>query len=69
MTVVQEDTLLREATRNILIRGLKYVAVVDENRRLIGLITRTNLVDIVYDSIWGEGEGQTLGQGVREVIK
>ena len=32
LTVVQEDTLLREATRNILIRGLKYVAVVDENR-------------------------------------
>jgi osmoprotectant transport system ATP-binding protein len=62
LTVVQEDTLLREATRNILIRGLKYVAVVDEDRRLVGLITRTNLVDIVYDSIWGESEEQTLGQ-------
>lgn len=61
LTVVQEDTLLREATRNILIRGLKYVAVVDEDRRLVGLITRTNLVDIVYDSIWGESEEQTLG--------
>ena len=62
LTVVHEDTLLREATRNILIRGLKYVAVVDEDRRLVGLITRTNLVDIVYDSIWGESEEQTLGQ-------
>lgn len=62
LTVVHEDTLLREATRNILIRGLKYVAVVDEDRHLVGLITRTNLVDIVYDSIWGEGEEQTLGQ-------
>ncbi|NYF23213.1 betaine/proline/choline family ABC transporter ATP-binding protein [Sporosarcina sp. JAI121] len=64
LTVVHEDTLLREATRNILIRGLKYVAVVDEERRLVGLITRTNLVDIVYDSIWGEGdiEEKTLGQ-------
>jgi osmoprotectant transport system ATP-binding protein len=66
LTVVQEDTLLREATRNILVRGLKYVAVVDESRHLVGLITRTNLVDIVYDSIWGDGEGeveeQTLGQ-------
>jgi len=66
LTVVQEDTLLREATRNILVRGLKYVAVVDENRHLVGLITRTNLVDIVYDSIWGDGDGeaeeQTLGQ-------
>ncbi len=64
LTVVQEDTLLREATRNILVRGLKYVAVVDESRHLVGLITRTNLVDIVYDSIWGDGEveEQTLGQ-------
>jgi len=61
LTVVHEDTLLREAMRNILIRGLKYVAVVDEERRLVGLITRTNLVDIVYDSIWGESEEQTLG--------
>ena len=61
LTVVKEDTLLREATRNILIRGLKYVAVVNEDRHLIGLITRTNLVDIVYDSIWGEEENQLLG--------
>ena len=62
LKVVQADTLLREATRNILIRGLKYVAVVDEERRLIGLITRTNLVDIVYDSIWGDAESQLLGK-------
>ena len=61
LKVVHADTLLREATRNILIGGLKYVAVVDEDRRLIGLITRTNLVDIVYDSIWGDTESQLLG--------
>ena len=61
LKVVHADTLLREATRNILIGGLKYVAVVDEERRLIGLITRTNLVDIVYDSIWGDAESQLLG--------
>ena len=26
----------------------------DDHHTLIGLITRANLVDIVYDSIWGE---------------
>ena len=27
---------------------------IDDADTLIGLITRANLVDIVYDSIWGE---------------
>ncbi|WP_052455668.1 betaine/proline/choline family ABC transporter ATP-binding protein [Bhargavaea cecembensis] len=55
---VRADTLLRDATRNILIRGSKYVPVVDERKRLIGIITRTNLVDVLYDSIWGEEEDE-----------
>ncbi|MET3576840.1 betaine/proline/choline family ABC transporter ATP-binding protein [Bhargavaea ullalensis] len=55
---VRADTLLRDATRNILIRGSKYVPVVDQRKRLIGIITRTNLVDVLYDSIWGEEEDE-----------
>ncbi|MCB7154961.1 choline ABC transporter ATP-binding protein OpuBA [Bacillus stercoris] len=47
-------TLLRDTVRKILKRGVKYVPVVDENRRLIGIVTRASLVDIVYDSLWGE---------------
>ncbi|MCY7901097.1 choline ABC transporter ATP-binding protein OpuBA [Bacillus inaquosorum] len=47
-------TLLRDTVRKILKRGVKYVPVVDENRRLIGIVTRSSLVDIVYDSLWGE---------------
>lgn len=44
------------ATRSakFLKRGVKYVPVVDEDRRLIGIVTRASLVDIVYDSLWGE---------------
>ncbi|NTU26260.1 betaine/proline/choline family ABC transporter ATP-binding protein [Bacillus tequilensis] len=49
-------TLLRDTVRKILKRGVKYVPVVDENRRLIGIVTRASLVDIVYDSLWGEEE-------------
>ncbi|MCO4853072.1 choline ABC transporter ATP-binding protein OpuBA [Bacillus vallismortis] len=47
-------TLLRDTVRKILKRGVKHVPVVDENRRLIGIVTRASLVDIVYDSLWGE---------------
>lgn len=33
--------------------------VVDEGHHIVGLITRANLVDIVYDSIWGESDDET----------
>ncbi|GIN37307.1 betaine/proline/choline family ABC transporter ATP-binding protein [Heyndrickxia oleronia] len=51
---VQKDTLVRDTVRKILKRGMKYVPVVDERKRLVGIVTRASLVDIVYDSIWGE---------------
>lgn len=56
MFTVQEGTLIRDAIRKILKRGVKYVPVVDAQHRLVGIITRANLVDIVYDSIWDEDE-------------
>jgi len=51
---VQKGTLIRDTVRKILKRGFKYVPVLDEEGRLVGIVTRANLVDIVYDSIWGE---------------
>ncbi|MBS4179583.1 betaine/proline/choline family ABC transporter ATP-binding protein [Lederbergia citrea] len=56
MFTVTEGTLIRDAIRRILKRGMKYIPVVDQDRRLIGIITRASLVDIVYDSIWSEDE-------------
>lgn len=56
MFMVTEGTLIRDAIRRILKKGMKHVPVVDQNRRLIGIITRASLVDIVYDSIWSENE-------------
>ncbi|WP_191562369.1 betaine/proline/choline family ABC transporter ATP-binding protein [Metabacillus idriensis] len=53
---VLKNTLLRDTVRKILKRGMKYVPVVDENGCLVGIVTRASLVDIVYDSIWGEDE-------------
>ena len=53
---VHIDTKLQDSVRTILKRNVRNVPVVDDSDRLIGLITRANLVDIVYDSIWGEEE-------------
>lgn len=48
------DTKLQDSIRTILKRNVRHIPVVDENNILKGLITRSNLVDIVYESIWGE---------------
>ena len=50
------DTKLQDSIRTILKRNVRHIPVVDENNILKGLITRSNLVDIVYESIWGEDE-------------
>lgn len=51
---VKESALLRDTLQRILKRGLKYVPVVDEQQRVVGILTRASLVDIVYDVLWGE---------------
>lgn len=51
---VKQSALLRDSLRRILTRGIKYVPVVDDQKRLTGILTRASLVDIVYDVIWGE---------------
>ncbi|EFR43571.1 betaine/proline/choline family ABC transporter ATP-binding protein [Streptococcus pseudoporcinus] len=50
---VQEDALLRDTAQRIFKRGLKYAPVVDKNNKLKGVITRSSLVDILYNFIWG----------------
>lgn len=51
---VKDTAFLRDTLQRILKRGLKYVPVVDKNNRIMGILTRASLVDIVYDVIWGE---------------
>ncbi|WP_071394733.1 betaine/proline/choline family ABC transporter ATP-binding protein [Bacillus tuaregi] len=53
---VETGTLVRDTVRKILKKGIKNVPVVDQDHHLVGIVTRTSLVDIVYDSIWGEVE-------------
>lgn len=53
---VTSDTLLRDTVDRILKRGLKYVPVVDKAGKLVGIVTRAALVDMVYDTIWGDSK-------------
>jgi len=54
---VRIDSKLQDSVRTILKRNVRNVPVVDsDNKTLLGLVTRANLVDIVYDSTWGELE-------------
>lgn len=54
---VRIDSKLQDSVRTILKHNVRNVPVVDsDNKTLLGLVTRANLVDIVYDSIWGELE-------------
>ncbi|WP_054948919.1 betaine/proline/choline family ABC transporter ATP-binding protein [Numidum massiliense] len=58
---VEKGTLLRDTIRKILKGGMKYVPVVD-NGRLVGIVTRASIVDIVYDSLWSESEADPAGK-------
>lgn len=49
---VREGTLVRDALQRILILGYKNIPVVDQGDRLLGLITRASIVDVVYDAVW-----------------
>lgn len=51
---VKEQALLRNTLQRILKRGLKYVPVVDDDKKVVGILTRASLVDIVYDVVFGE---------------
>lgn len=51
---VHTGTKLQDSVRRILRRNLSNIPVIDHEQHLVGLVTRANIVDIVYDTIWGE---------------
>lgn len=53
---VKTGTMLQDSVRTILKRNVRLIPVVDEQFYIKGVITRASLVDIVYDSIWGQTE-------------
>lgn len=53
---VKSGTHLRDVADRMLKRGFKNIPVLSEDYKLEGLVTRASLVDIVYDTIWGDDE-------------
>lgn len=50
---VQDKALIGDTVQRILKLGVKNVPVVDDDHRLVGIVTRTSLVDLVYDVLRG----------------
>lgn len=70
---VRSGTLLRDTVQRMLKMGFKNIPVVDQKGKLIGLVTRGSLAEIVYDNIWGDIEeakdlplGTTADMGVEQ---
>lgn len=53
---VRSGTFLRDTVQRMLKMGFKNIPVVNENERLIGLVTRASLAEIVFENIWGDIE-------------
>lgn len=60
---VKSDSLVRDTVERILKRGFKNVPVVDSHNRLVGIVTRAALVDIVYDALWGDEDKKDDSEG------
>ena len=54
ISYVNENDLVRDTIERILKRGWKYVPVINDDHQLVGIVTRTALVDVVYDAVWGD---------------
>jgi len=64
---VKPDALLRDVTERMLKRDLQNVVVLSDGYHLEGLLTRTSLVDVVYESIWGNEEDEASSAGIQSL--
>lgn len=59
-----DTEVVREAIYVINTLGFKNLAVVDSQGRLVGIITRAIVVDLIYDSMWGDDEDCCIGKEI-----
>ncbi|MDD7362686.1 MAG: ABC transporter ATP-binding protein [Firmicutes bacterium] len=53
---IRKDTIIRNAISDIYNADIKNLPVVDDEHRLIGLVTRAAVVDTIYMNLWGDDE-------------
>lgn len=63
---VDPDEYLRDNFSKILSRNGQYIPVVDSNKKLVGIVTRSSLVNVVYEKIWGD-KGSLKAQTEKKV--
>lgn len=66
---IKEDERLQMITEPLLERNWEYVPVVDEQNHLKGIITRSALVDVIYDAVWGTTENPHLAKDQAKDLK
>lgn len=55
---LKETTLIQKQMRQVLQRAQSAIPVVDDQRRLTGVLTKATLVNLVYDIIWDQSTAQ-----------
>ena len=51
---VGPEEYLRDNFSRIMIRNKSYIPVINSDKKLVGIVTRSSLVNVVYEKIWGD---------------
>ena len=54
VSTVGPDEYLRDNFSRIMSRNKSYIPVIDSDNKLVGIVTRASLVNVVYQKIWGD---------------
>lgn len=54
MGTVGPEEYLRDNFSRIMSRNKSYIPVTDSDKKLVGIVTRASLVNVVYEKIWGD---------------
>lgn len=61
-TYVRSDTKIRDIIYYIHDLGYRNMPVVDENYKLVGLVTRASVVDVIYNGLWKDYQPEDESQ-------
>ena len=54
LSTVGPEKYLRDNFSRIMSRNKSYIPVTDSDKKLVGIVTRASLVNVVYEKIWGD---------------
>ena len=54
LSTVGPEEYLRDNFSRIMSRNKSYIPVINSDKKLVGIVTRSSLVNVVYEKIWGD---------------